>query len=41
MAKPNNSYAQGDLSIMLADKIKAAARVRVLKLDPHRVQARQ
>lgn len=34
MCKPGAAYAVGDLSIELADKIKAAALVRVVKRDP-------
>lgn len=39
MCKPGVAYAVGDLSIELADKIKAAARVRVMKRDPRKQPA--
>ncbi|GHS94115.1 chemotaxis response regulator protein-glutamate methylesterase 2 [Planctomycetales bacterium] len=41
MAKPSATYALSDLSVMLADRIKAAAKVKVTKLSKQRVVERQ
>jgi len=37
IAKPGGSYSVGDMSVQLADKIRAASRAKIIKKDPDKV----